>query len=46
MASAIGGVGNIIEGDTTSGMDKLLRITPVGPVTWFRKDVAELLGGE
>ena len=46
MASAIGGVGNIIEGDTTRGMDKLLRITPVGPVTWFRKDVAELLGGE
>ena len=46
MASAIGGVGNIIEGDTTRGMDKLLRITPVGPVTWFRKDLAELLGGE
>jgi hypothetical protein len=46
MASGIGGVGNIIEGETTRGMDKLLRLTPVGPITWFRKDLAELLGGE
>lgn len=46
MASGIGGVGNIIEGETTRGMDKLLRLTPVGPITWFRKDLAEVLGGE
>lgn len=46
LSSAGGSLANFIEGDAEKGVDKLLRMTPVGPITWFRKDLAALAGGE
>ena len=45
LTSAAGSIADLIEGDTQKATDKFLRITPVGPITWFRKDLAELVGG-
>jgi hypothetical protein len=46
LSSAGGSLANFIEGDVEKGVDKLLRMTPVGPITWFRKDLAALAGGD
>jgi hypothetical protein len=44
-STLVGGVGDLIKGDTQRSVDKLLRGTPVGPITWLRKDLAALAGG-
>lgn len=36
------GTENITEGEFERGFDKYLRLTPVGPITWARKDIASL----